>query len=438
MTVWKSPSVWRLCMRGVLPCLLAVYIAGCGNYFGFVQKQRDLTREFSREQSARLLMELAPEDAYLFLGKLHFTREPDGPILIVAVTDRFKKGEIAALSPMQTPLDYYQIHLQEGVYELYFFADVDGNGYFESHEMVGKMPSPVTISRNKIKDGLSIIGPEFTIDPAKPVKTDLDVREKVRQHSYVYESLDDDFFDPKYGETGLYDPKTFMAHTQQYIFSFEKFDPHKTHVIFVHGFGGTPRDFKYLVAGLDRKRYQPWFYFYPSGMSLKKLGANLSNIIKYSKKNIRKHPLNMIIVAHSMGGLVSLATLSELHRSGIDLDLKGYVSFNSPYGGVDSAAAGLKYAPAVVPAWRDVATGSPFLMEMYEIAAYRDVPFYLFFGFNTGASSDGTITLHSQLDGRVHLAAYKSYGFNASHVGILNDEKVREIFYSVLSTLDRK
>ena len=74
-----------------------------------------------------------------------------------------------------------------------------------------------------------------------------------------------------------------MAHTQQYIFSFETVNERKTHVIFVHGSsGGTPRDFKFLVEGLDRERYQPWFYFYPSGMPLKKLGANLANIIRYS------------------------------------------------------------------------------------------------------------------------------------------------------------
>jgi len=37
----------------------------------------------------------------------------------------------------------------------------------------------------------------------------------------------------------------------------------------------------------------------------------------------------------------------------------------------------------------------------------------------------------------IHLAAYKSYGFNASHVGILNDARVRQIFYQTLSGLDQ-
>jgi pimeloyl-ACP methyl ester carboxylesterase len=420
---------------------MILFFTGCehmSNYLGFWQKKKETKESFNREQSAELLLQLAPEDAYLLLGKLTFNREPNGPILLLAVTDQFKKREIAARSPMQTPLDYYQIHLPEGVYDLYFFADLDGNGYFEAHENVGRIPAPVTIAKNKVKDGLSIIGPDLKLDLVHPVKTDLVFREKVRQHSYVYESLDDDFFAPRYGEIGVYDFKVFMAHTQQYIFSFEKLDPQKTHVIFVHGVGGTPRDFKYLVEGINRQRYQPWFYFYPSGLPLKKLGANLANIIRYSSANNSSRPQRLIIVAHSMGGLVALSTINHM----LDVDnvkhLKGYVSFNSPYGGVDSAASGLKYAPAVVPAWHDVATGSQFLKELYASKAHKEIPFFLFFGYNTGASSDGTITLQSQLEGNIHLAASKSYGFNTSHVGILNDARVRQVFYQVLADLDKE
>jgi len=420
--------------------LLVLIFAGCGhmgNYVGFWQKKKETKEAFNREQSAELLMQLAPEDAYLLLGKVTFSRAPDGPILLLAVTDKFKKREIAARSPMQTPLDYYQIHLPEGVYELYFYADLDKNGYFEPHENVGKIPSPVTIAKSKVQDGLSIIGPDVNLDLAHPLKTDLVFREKVRQRSYVYESLDDKFFDPEYGEIGLYDFKVFMAHTQQYIFSLETLDPRKTHVLFVHGVGGTPRDFKYLADGLDRRRYQPWFYFYPSGMPLKKLGANLANIIKYSNVNNPTGAQRIIVVAHSMGGLVALSTINHLFDVGKPKYLKGYISFNSPYGGVDAASSGIKYAPAVVPSWHDVATGSRFLQELYDGKAQKAIPFYLFFGYNTGASSDGTITLQSQLKDDIHLAAYKSYGFNASHVGILNDARVRQIFYQTLSGLDQ-
>lgn len=426
--------------KGCLLWLATLLFAGCAavdRYLGFWQQKMETKEAFSREQSAELLIQLAPEETYLLLGKLTLNREPAGPVLLLAVTDQFKKREIAARSPMQTPLDYYQIYLAEGVYDLYFFVDLDGNGYFEAHECVGRIPQSVTIAKNKVKDGLSIIGPDLKLDLDSPVKTDLVFTERVRKHSYVYESLEDDFFDPRHGEIGLYDFKVFMAHTQQYIFSFEKANYDKTQVLFVHGVAGTPRDFKYLTDGLDRRRYQPWFYFYPSGMPLKKLAANLANIIRYSDENNPGRLRRLIVVAHSMGGLVAFSAIQLLSSNGVPPYLKGYISFNSPYGGVDAAASGVKYAPAVVPSWHDVVPESPFLKELYAGKAHKTIPFYLLFSYKTGESGDGTITLQSQLEEKIHLSAYKSYGFNASHVGVLHDEKVRQLFYRILSDLDR-
>jgi pimeloyl-ACP methyl ester carboxylesterase len=428
----------RLLKGGVI-CLIALLLTGCAaarNYLEFWQQKRDIKEAFSREQSAELLVELAPEDTYLFLGKLSFNRPPKGPILLLAVSDRFKPREIAARAPMQTPLDYYQIYLPEGVYDLFFFADLDGNGYFEGHECVGRFPNSVVIAQEAVKDGLSIIGPDLKLNLDAPTQTGLVFAEKVRQHSYVYESLEDDFFHPRFGEIGLYDFKTFMVHTQQYIFSFEEANYDKTQVLFVHGVAGTPRDFQYLADGLDRRRYQPWFYFYPSGMPLKKLSANLANIIRFSDANHPGRLRRLIIVAHSMGGLVALSTIQHLCSDGIPPYLKGYISFNSPYGGVAAASSGLKYAPAIVPSWHDVASGSPFLKELHTEGFHKRVPHYLFFSYKTGDSSDGTITLQSQLDANIHLSAYKSYGFNASHVGILQDKQVRQVFYQTLSDLD--
>jgi pimeloyl-ACP methyl ester carboxylesterase len=235
---------------------------------------------------------------------------------------------------------------------------------------------------------------------------------------------------------GMYDTKKFFAHTQRFIFSLEKFDPDKTTIIFVHGVSGTPRDFKYLVDGLDKTRYQPVFYFYPSGMPLQKLGSFLSDIMTVLEKDKYFHVKKAIVVAHSMGGLVSFSALNELFRNGVPAYLKGYISFNSPYGGVESAKKALEKAPAVLDSWRDVAPGSPFLENLYQGSAAEKIPFYLFFGYETGDSSDGTITLQSQLEHRIQFAAKKTYGFNASHVGILNDDQARQTFYRVLEVMD--
>jgi uncharacterized alpha/beta hydrolase family protein len=33
----------------------------------------------------------------------------------------------------------------------------------------------------------------------------------------------------------------------------------KIPILFVHGSGGNPTDFRVLIEGLDRSRYYPWF-----------------------------------------------------------------------------------------------------------------------------------------------------------------------------------
>jgi len=358
-------------------------------------------------------------------------------VLVVAVTDMFKKREIVAERILQTPVLYYQAYLPEGNYDLYFFADLNRNGYFDANEMIGQTSeAPIHVRKEEVKDGMTFNGPAFTIDVNSPATTDLPIKVRVRQQDYVFTSLDDEFFDPQYGEIGMYDTKKFFAHTQRFMFSLEKLDPNKTMVIFVHGVAGTPRDFKYLVHGLDRARYQPLFYFYPSGMPLQKLGSLLSDILRVLEENKQFHVKRAVVVAHSMGGLVSLSALNELCLNGAPAYLKGYISFNSPYGGVEAAKKAVESAPAVLAAWRDVAPGSPFLERLYKGSAARKIPFHLFFGYETGNSSDGTITLQSQLEHRIQFAAHKTYGFNASHVGILNDDQARRVFYRILGDMD--
>jgi len=424
----------------IVCCLCALVFCGCssmGGYLGFWQRQHELKEAFHDEPSADLLRQLDPQDCFLLGGPFSFTTDYEKPVLVVAVTDRFKKREIVAQRILQPGVLFYMAYVPEGRYDLYFFADLDGNGYFDAHEMIGGTTSePVQVNKAEVKDGLTVPGPAFTLDLSRPAKADLPVRVRVRAQAYAFDSLDDEFFDPKYGTLGLYDPMAFMAHTQRYVFSLKELDPAKTIVLFVHGVDGTPRDFKYLVAGLDAARYQPLFYFYPSGMPLQKLGSLLAGIIRYLTAAENFHVQRLIVVAHSMGGLVGLSALNQLCSNGAPPYLRGYISFDSPYGGVEDAKKGVEKAPAVVPSWRDVATGSPFLEQLYKGPAPGAIPFYLFFGYETGASSDGTITLQSQLEPRVHFAAFKSYGFNATHVGILNDEAARKSFYKVLATLD--
>ena len=119
---------------------------------------------------------------------------------------------------------------------------------------------------------------------------------------------------PHYGKEGLYNPAALMAHTQGYLFGLEDYDENKTTVLFVHGIGGTPRDWKYFVEGLDRKRFQPFFLYYPSGMPLDKLGSLLAQIISSLDNGSRNSAHRIVLAAHSMGGLIAFSALQKLSQ----------------------------------------------------------------------------------------------------------------------------
>lgn len=442
MSIAHEGVTTRISLKIILLTVLALVLVGCsgvGKYLDFWKTERTHKKAYSIEPTAKLLRELHPGDGFMLAGPVAQKTEYEGPVLVVVVTDMFRKREIVVERILQTPVLYYQAFLPEGDYDLYFFGDLNGNGYFDADEMIGQTrDTPVHIRKEKVKDGLTFYGPAFTLDVNNPATADLPIKVRVRQQDYAFASLDDGFFDPQYGEMCMYDPQKFFAHTQRFMFSLEKFDPDKTMVIFVHGVAGTPRDFKYLVEGLDRTRYQPWFYFYATGLPLQKLGSFLTDILWVLGEDKHFHLKRAIVVAHSMGGLVSLSALNELCRNGAPSYLKGYISFNTPYGGVEAAKKAVDSAPAVLPAWRDVAPGSPFLERLYQGPAAGEIPFHLFFGYETGDSSDGTITLQSQLEHRIQFSAHRTYGFNASHVGILNDDQARQTFYRLLDELAGK
>ena len=265
--------------------------------------------------------------------------------------------------------------------------------------------------------------------------------ETVRPTSYVYKSLDDEFFDPKYGNTGLYNPSELIAHTQGFFFGLEDYNEKKTMVLFVHGISGTPRDWKYIADGLDRSRFQPFFFYYPSGLPLDKIGTLLAQLIETIGKQSKNGGPKIVLAAHSMGGLVALSAINKLSAEGFPSSLTLFCSFSTPYGGDESARKWIDNAPVVVPAWRDIGAPSAFLNDLTSRPFPKQLPFYLFFSYNDtskfklGESSDGSVTLRSQLVPSVQTSATKVIGFNETHVGILNSETTRDSFLRLLDVV---
>jgi pimeloyl-ACP methyl ester carboxylesterase len=411
-------------------------MSGCG-YGNYLMRKMHWRQTFEYLPSMSALNQVSPENSLIVSGNIIRLQKRQEPLLLVAVSDRYRKNEKVALVQLhKTSVDSYIAFLPQGAYELFVFADHDRNGDFEWNECIGE--SKVAVSPEHSKGGIFVNGPPITIDFDHPGKVDFHLSETVRPTSYVYKSLDDEFFDPKYGNTGVYNPSELIAHTQGFLFGLEDYNEEKTIVLFVHGISGTPRDWKYISDGLDRSRFQPFFFYYPSGLPLDKLGTLLAQLIETIDRTSKHGDPRIVLAAHSMGGLVALSAINKLSSDGFLSALSLFCSFSTPYGGDEAARKWIDNAPVLVPAWRDIRAQSAFLTDLTSRPFPKRLPFYLFFSYNDtskfklGESSDGSVTIRSQLFPSIETSATKIIGFNETHVGILNSETTRNSFLRLL------
>ncbi len=431
-----EPLSLRFLICAALICAVCL-LSGC-SYMNFAARKAHWGITFKGIPSMSTLNNLAPEDSLIVGGQIIKPRNRQEPLLLLAVSNQYRKNETVATIQIQQPNELYMIFLPKGDYDLYVFADLDKSKDFETDEVVGR--ASVHVDPAQSISGALQEGPSITLNMDHPGSAAFHVRERVKPSSYVYASLDDDLFDPSNGKTGLYYPTELIYYIQGFVFGLEEYDPGKTTVLFIHGIAGTPRDWKFLAAGLDRTRYQPFFFYYPSGLQLDKLGTLLAETLNYiGNNNSIRHPRKIIVVAHSMGGLVALSAINKLTQRDLPSYLKMYCSFSTPYGGSDIAQEWAGKAPAKIPAWLDVQSQSNFVQTLNGKPIPGRLPFYLFFSYKTPSTikqpenSDGAVSIRSQLELGLQTSATRVIGFNETHMGILNSEPARTIF---LKTLD--
>jgi len=248
-------------------------------------------------------------------------------------------------------------------------------------------------------------------------------------------SLDDPRFAHANGDLGLWQPIDFLFTVEAGFYFLEPYDPAKTPVLFVHGAGATPRDFAYLIAHLDRTRFQPWLLYYPTGLELDQVAKSAARWLDMLAIRYRFDHLS--VVAHSMGGLVSRAMLNRWVAAGYGDRLEVFVTLSTPWGGFASAESGVEDSPVVMPMWRSMAQDSPFLADLF---AHRlPCPHYLLFSYHGrslllgDAASDGVVAVSSELPVHVQDEARKVYGFDYGHVGILSAPEVSELVNALLA-----
>ena len=376
----------------------------------------------------------------VLVGRISTASPGKGPIVVAAYTLQQGKREVADYTLLHD-FGEYEIMVSNGNYYVFAYLDNNSNFIYDEGEPAGQFGNPkmVFAPAGGVVGGIDISIPEIAQRIAVPPGFDVASANPKKRHSRLAGAiveLDDELFLEENGTKGYWEPTSFFKELGGNIYFIEAYDPQKIPILFIHGATGTPKGWQYFVDNIDRTRFQPWFFYYPSGARLQ----GMSHLLLWKLENLKlKYNFEQLyITAHSMGGLVARSFLMD-HSARFPY-VKLFVSLATPWGGVRSAEYGVKQSPAVVPCWIDMQPESAFLQSLYRSKMPETVSFYMFFGHQGSrnplrSNNDRTIAFSSLLDRRAQSEAKMNYAFNADHVSILDSKAVLDQYNAIINTL---
>jgi len=382
----------------------------------------------------------------LLRGRVSVAEPSEAHIVIAVYSGPPGAAHVVDTFVLLQPGSYFFI-VPAGTYRLAAFEDRDGNLVYDpAHDPATQFQNgaPIIVAGGQALEALDLAFRPDTLQPlgfavSVPPGGQRGMRQIPDLNVGVVTTLDDARFSDDNARMGLWAPVEFLFDVGAGIYFLEPYDAHKTPVLFVHGADGSPANWTPVIEHLDRTRFQPWLAYYPTALPLELDASGLDRWMQRLYATYRFPRL--IVVAHSMGGLVSRAFINHALQhsdSGVGDRLCLFVTLSTPWGGDARAALGIEQAPAVAPSWLDMAPGSPFLQSLLAQPLPESLPHYLLFSYGGGSrlrdeANDGVVTLASELDRRAQFDAVKVYGFNDGHMGILQDPQVTLLLNSLLA-----
>lgn len=421
-------------IKSLILSLVIFGLTGC-SYLGTVVSQADYSVKQLVSPEQHIYKHMLSRETFFVFGRIEPSQATvNKPLAVVAISNAFQDSEVVDVNHLARPDSYYGMNLPAGEYRLLVVSDLDGDGFYNQTEILGERS--LSLSTEAVSD--KVLG-GFDIDLATPANPQggrfrLKVRNTAGSGNSLFfpngtlRSLDDPIFAPDMATLGLYKPAAFLEAAPMMFYALEEDLGYKVPVIFVHGIDGSARDFDHIVAGLDRTRYKPWFFYYPSGTDLNQLGAMFYKLF-LSGTVIPLGEMPIVIVAHSMGGLVVREALN-LQKGGKDESRpERLITIASPMGG-HPGARGAALAPVVIPSWRDVNPESKFISQLHRKALPASIEYHLMYArgkdriIQLGQNSDGVVPLASQLDPAARAEAIELHGFDDTHTGVLRNPAV--------------
>jgi len=367
-------------------------------------------------------------------------------LAVAAYSSKFKPHERVDTMYLSGAGTHFGLNLPEGDYQLLVFADKDKNQVFDQTEVVGQktlslnqVTSPDRVL-NRIEIPLSV--PRL-VDWAQTISQPkvAELHQSLFYPTGTLRSLDDPLFSENMATLGMYDPAAFLERAPTMFYALEEDLEFKIPVIFVHGVNGSIRNFEPIVNRLDRERYKPWFFYYPSGGDLDQIAEAFHRIF-LSGEVAGLDEMPMIIVAHSMGGLVVREALNRYDNRRKENKIGLFVSIASPFGGHPAAAYGEKHGLIVLPSWRDMNPENRFIKELFRKPLPETVEHQLIYAYDNPATlklnknSDGVVPLSSQLRPEAQQQATGQRGFNSNHTGVLENEEMIGYLFALMDRVE--
>jgi pimeloyl-ACP methyl ester carboxylesterase len=416
-------------MRRLAPlCIPALMTAGCG-LLAVPEQQRQL--DAACEVMGRVeTSQNRPRPVVVILGRRqadgkwkiadHFVRDSPGDYAFVATAGHYR---VTAFEDLNDDLAY-----QQG--EPFVVTDKDGFPCVAGAHMRVDLPIPENAGRESLERDVDVASLQ-----ARSFEGQLDATLGQLTVSGKLAKLDEARFSQENAENGQWRPFDFIVASYAGVYFLEPHDPKKIPVLFVHGLAGTPAKFEYYISRLDRSRFQPWVYYYPSGIHLPRIADHLAQTV--AKLQRRYDHAKLVVIAHSMGGLVSRGFIQRHAAMRTPGEIPLFITISTPWGGHVGAETGVKRSPIVVHVWEDMAPGSDYLTDIFRNPLPRQTAHHLLFTFNRnamsfGASDDEAVTVASELRPAAQEGATRLYGFDDTHTGVFRNAEVSSLINKLL------
>lgn len=367
-------------------------------------------------------------------------RPTDAPIVVVLYAGDARGSQRIVRYDVLLKDGAFHFIVPAGNYHVLAFEDRNRNFVYDA-EPIGYLDNPPSRGEREEDESAAEIflpaaggePPPFPIDLSWEAEAALWAHQAKNVGTIV--DLDDPRFSAENGSLGLWAPLDFRERVGGGIFFLAPYDPQKVPVLFIHGLGGTPADWKYLIGRLDLERFQPWFLYYPSGVSLEVIALGASRTI--TGLHARLGFENLYVVAHSMGGLVGRSFISQQVGTGHAHFLKLFVTLSTPWSGHRAA----ELAPErtrLAPSWEQMRPSSAFIHKLFAEPLPDHIRYCLLFS-HAGNNplmrgiNDGTVTIASELRYAAQDEADAVFGLEESHVSILQSARTSVLLNRILN-----